>query len=163
MLNIPANPDSRSRNPCTQRQLSSRTPGDITFRTGGYSQIRFLYWMRVDPYSGCHIKRKAQISEMSTDRGSQEWPPAVTDREMENGKGWVTDNSPKLYQLTKSTGQRKPSVSKVIRESGGSWMRFQERGIEHFGEQYNWTIPERSLVRNVLAQRCAQCHSGFFT
>ncbi|KER31894.1 hypothetical protein T265_01978 [Opisthorchis viverrini] len=61
-------------------------------------------------------------------------------REMENA--FATGNSRVLYQLIRSTGPRKATVSETINEKDGSSIHWQkrrlERWAEHSEEQFSW-------------------------
>ncbi|GAA57431.1 hypothetical protein CLF_112710 [Clonorchis sinensis] len=61
-------------------------------------------------------------------------------REME--KAFATGNSRALYQLVRSTGPRKATVSETVSEKDGSLIHSQkrrlERWAEHFEEQFSW-------------------------
>ncbi|KER26834.1 hypothetical protein T265_05969 [Opisthorchis viverrini] len=87
-------------------------------------------------YDGARKSLKRQIS-LRKDR--ELWWTSKA-REME--KAFATGNSRVLYQLIRSTGPRKATVSETISEKDGSLIhsrnRRLERWAEHFEEQFSW-------------------------
>ncbi|KER21331.1 hypothetical protein T265_10331 [Opisthorchis viverrini] len=89
-------------------------------------------------YDGARKSLKRQIVK-SLRKDRELWWTSKA-REME--KAFATGNSRALYQLIRSTGPRKATVSETINEKDGSLIHSQkrrlERWAEHFEEQFSW-------------------------